>query len=140
MVRTRLSSGVIGLKQHPLWNQDHGVNGIVILGLLVLCVGCDGYTSASGTVVDGDGQPIEGATVTMSLQDSQIGIGATTNKDGNFEESGCHAPGRDPIDLRVKKDGYEDHYRELFPNRLHANLRIVLERETTVSTSGDATQ
>jgi outer membrane receptor for ferrienterochelin and colicin len=65
-------------------------------------------TSASyrGTVVDGDGKPVEGATVVLEFPAAQIRKEAPTTTNGQFAFTGLRVGG--PYTLKVSKEGMQD--------------------------------
>ncbi|MCA9075669.1 MAG: carboxypeptidase regulatory-like domain-containing protein [Planctomycetaceae bacterium] len=100
----------------------------LFVGFLVILAGCDGFTSVDGTVVDGDGNPVEGASIRVWRGDAQLGTDALSDSDGRFHQSGSHAPGSAPIDYVVSKSGFKSDRRKLKPNKEYWHMRIVLER------------
>lgn len=106
---------------------------LIPIACLVFQAGCDGYASVSGYVVDGDGTPIEGATISMIHEGHAVGIGAVSAADGYFAENGCHAPIHSRIEFWVQKESFKAHRRHLPANDVDHNMRIVLERDRPVS-------
>ncbi|AMV20628.1 carboxypeptidase-like regulatory domain-containing protein [Planctomyces sp. SH-PL14] len=91
--------------------------------------GCDGYSTVSGVVVDGDGAPIPDARVGVALEGYGLGTGGTSDAAGAFSESGTHRPVRHGVlDLVVEKPGYRREHRRLPLKDDNQRLRIVLER------------
>jgi hypothetical protein len=104
-----------------------------LLGIALACaMGCDGYSTVSGVVVDGDGAPIAEARVRVTLEGDDLGIGSTTDATGAFAERGTHRPGKSGVfDVRVEKPGFRPDQRWLPLFHRDTSLRIVLERELT---------
>jgi hypothetical protein len=86
--------------------------------LTVMAVGCDGYTSVTGRVVDPEGKPIANATVKFMQQPDKLredhSRETTTDKDGHFGVSMSHAPTKTmPFLLEVSKEGFVQHEERL---------------------------
>lgn len=96
--------------------------------LLALFVGCDAHTVCSGKIVDGDGNPIPGATVRLTKHGRPIGADNESKEDGTFQVGGTHSPTGDPLELTVRKDGFREDSRRL-PPISDSTMRIVLERD-----------
>lgn len=90
--------------------------------------GCDGSSRVSGHIVDGNGVPIDGATVTLFQGDDQVGIEHASDAEGDFAAGGMHAPSSTPLEFHVKKKGYKEDVRRL-PVGDNGFLRVVLERD-----------
>ena len=99
-----------------------------ILLSLALLAGCDGHTILSGNVVNGDGEPLVGAKITLTQNGHSVGIEEESSDEGTFSVGGCHAPSHDPLDLVVEMDGYKTDNRRVPPEHV-ADMRIVLEHK-----------
>lgn len=98
--------------------------------LLIAFAGCDGHITYSGYVVDGDGNPIADAEVSVMQDGSGLGLDptSTTGSDGSFFVGGTDAPSGTPVDFRVHKPGFKDDVRRL-PAESDHELRVVMERD-----------
>jgi hypothetical protein len=114
-----------------------------MLALLVLAVpGCSRLYDFDGIIVDGDGAPVAGASVTLYPHDwerpTQLGGNGESGDDGKFEATWGNAVGVDYFRIVISADGYRES--EQLVEADQKNLRIVLEREAklTDSTNGSA--
>jgi len=79
----------------------------VVVGLLLLCAGCDGYTAVHGTIRDESGAPVAGAAVIFTAKGSAYPKKVTSSSDGTYKVGSTHAPfGHVPLTLVVAKEGY----------------------------------
>jgi uncharacterized GH25 family protein len=86
--------------------------------LVMTAVGCDGYTSVKGRVVDPSGKPVPEATVklTEELDNPQVNRSdtATTDEEGRFSVGMTHAPTKKmPFLFEVTKGGFRRHTEKL---------------------------
>lgn len=95
---------------------------VLISLLLLVAAGCDGYTRLQGKIVDGDGNPIPEAKVSLDRWESK------SASDGSFDVGGTHAPSHDPLAFTVTKDGFKTDIRHV-PPESNSHMRVVLERE-----------
>ena len=93
--------------------------------------GCDGYTSVGGKIVDGDGIPIRGATVSLWREGNEVGSVASDDG-GEFYVAGTHEPTREGLCLITQQRGYADDIRELMSNKKHEGIRIVMEQQALI--------
>lgn len=101
---------------------------LLVLVVVVAIVGCDGHTTFSGQIVDGDGQAVSGAKITVTQNGHRVGIERVSQTDGAFDAGGTHAPSSDPLEIQVRKDGFKVSSRRVAPESV-SDMRIVLERE-----------
>ena len=100
----------------------------VAFASVMLCAltGCDGGTNISGSVRDGAGRPITGATVTMQISDRVEKC--ITQADGRYAVGMTHAPFPNvDILIHAEKQGYkrfEQHLKST--SELNRHLDIVL--------------
>jgi hypothetical protein len=106
----------------PLAQVGKNMWRIAICLMLVLFIGCDGYTELKGRIVDGEGNPIPDAKVTFDRWNS------TSKPDGAFHVGGTHAPSSAGLNFTVTKDGFKPDTRRIPPED-NDKMRIVLERE-----------
>jgi Carboxypeptidase regulatory-like domain len=104
-----------------------------IFGLLILffSVGCDGFTSVDGRVLDRAGNPVSGAAVELTPMgnDKQLWITKSeSDEQGAFAIGMTNAPGHEiKMTLRIKKIGYATRTMRIRGNVRHS-MEIVLER------------
>lgn len=91
-------------------------------------LGCDSFAGATGHIVDGDGTPVNGATVKLFVN-GDLDRESTSNDDGAFSMSTGGPPNTHlRLELRVEKKGYKQDVRQL-PWDENDSLRVVLERD-----------
>jgi hypothetical protein len=91
-------------------------------------MGCDSYAGANGHIVDGDGTPVVGATVKLSVG-AAVDDESISNAEGAFNVSTGDAPGsHPPLQLQVERKGFKQDVRRL-PWDKNDSLRVVLERD-----------
>ena len=91
---------------------------ILALILVSTAVGCDGYTSVKGRVVDPTGKPILAADVKLIYKPDdptyRRANTAKTDKEGQFAVGIVHSPSKKhPIRLEVDKEGFTEHAESL---------------------------
>ncbi len=104
-----------------------------IAALLLSCsclVGCDGYTSVGGRVLDKSGAPIANASVRLKLGDTVVGEAASSNEKGDFYVAGVHAPSRGKLAIIVEANGFEPKSQTVSPNTKREGLDVVLLKPT----------
>lgn len=111
---------------------------LVLVALLLSTVsGCSRIYRFTGTVVDGDGNPISDARIALYPHDweqpSSDHSDGTSNGDGGFEATWGSAVGVEYFRMVVSKEGYKDHLRLVEADA--KDLRIVLERANNVDLS-----
>jgi hypothetical protein len=101
---------------------------IFLGGLLLLCVGCDGYTAVHGTIRDESGAPVAGATVIFTPKGSAYPKQVTSSLDGTYKVGSTHVPFRHlPLTLVVTKEGYRSVEKAFNSTREHQRqIDIVL--------------
>ena len=104
--------------------------------LLILTIGCDGFTTLKGQIVDGDGKAISDAKIAIMQNGHRVGVEQTSKVDGSFSVGGTHAPSHGALDFRVRKEGFRDDIRRV-PSESNGNMRVVLEREAHEDTDRD---
>jgi hypothetical protein len=109
-------------------NTQRLVLALVSVGWLI---GCDGYTKVSGVVLDQNARPVSGAEVSLRYhgrEDTSDAIGHDeTTENGQFEVSGSHAPGSEPIDFEVIHERFVPHSSTVAPNEEHRNVTVQLK-------------
>ena len=112
---------------------------LVFATLLATVSGCSRVYLFDGLVVDGDGQPIAGATIIVYPHDwerpSFERSDGTSDDDGSFEANWGNAVGVEYFRMVVSKDGYKEHERLVEADA--RDLRIVMERAVVVDDSTD---
>lgn len=142
LVRERVYRPKINLGRTSLANArlvdslgDFGMNikpatGYNLALLLLVLPGCSRLYHFDGVIVDGDGAPIAGATVTLYPHDwdrpSQLGGDGESDEDGKFEATWGNAVGVEYFNMVITADGYRES--ELLVAADRKNLRIVLQR------------
>ena len=87
-------------------NSKLGIAALALVALSQMSVDVSAQQAGriAGTVVDSDGSPIEGVTVTVSSEDLSRDIVKTTNKKGKFTIS--HSQGGKAFQYKFSKEGY----------------------------------
>jgi hypothetical protein len=94
---------------------------------LLLCLGCDGYTAVHGTIRDGAGALVAGATVVFNAKGSAYPKKVTSAADGTYRVGSTHGWWHAPLTLVVSKEGYRSVEQEFNSNGEHTReINIVL--------------
>lgn len=112
---------------------------LLLLGaVLAATSGCSHPYFFDGIVVDGDGTPIEGASISVYSLDRKIKSSVYTHdnsmEDGTFHVGWNGYGGDDFFRMTVAKKGFRE--QELIVEDRAKNLRIVLERIDTKAEAG----
>jgi hypothetical protein len=103
---------------------------LVLTFAVVGFVACDAHTRVQGTIVDSDGNPIPGATVSLTLVATGRAAKMSTQQDGRFSVELIHGPFSGRFGLIVSKSGYGD-YRQEIPSKTSQMLRVALTKTET---------
>jgi Carboxypeptidase regulatory-like domain len=104
--------------------------------LLLLCLGCDGYTHVAGTIRDTSGAPVPGALVVFTPKGSHYPKQTSSGPDGAYSLGSTHGWWNVRLDLVVSKEGYRTVETEFKATRQHTRrMDIVL---SSVEPHGDA--
>lgn len=101
---------------------------VLCLAAMPFFLGCDGFTTVSGIVIDPAGEPVPNAEVALQ-QNVHLVEAIQSTDDGEFFVGGVHAPGRRNLELTVEADGFKTKVLEIAPNRRHEQLEVVLLHE-----------
>jgi hypothetical protein len=100
---------------------------ISVAGLLLPCLGCDGYTRVHGTIRDASGFPVAGAIVVFNPKGSTYPKQTKSLADGTYTVGSTHAPFLHvPLTLVVSKEGYTTVGQEFNSTREHVRLMDVV--------------
>lgn len=95
------------------------------LGISLLLLGCDAWTTAQGTVRGTDGNPIAGATVTLEGESDVRTFRSAT--DGRYLVSLWQPPVKAEYKLSVTKTGFVPYEKHLKGPATYQNLDVVLQ-------------
>jgi hypothetical protein len=103
---------------------------LAFITLLTTVQGCSRIYRFDGTIVDGDGKPIAGASINFYPHDwkrQEFGReDGRSEEDGTFKAGWGSAVGVKYFNIVAAKDGYREHVQLITADA--KNLRIVLER------------
>ena len=114
---------------------------VVLLILLSLVLGCDGFSQVHGHVFDKNDKPIVGASVVFEQVETGkksdfVHRKSETDVSGGFNDGLTHAPFSGiPLRLTVSKPGYKTLQQDFTSDDVHKKMenkeefRIVLEQE-----------
>jgi hypothetical protein len=100
---------------------------ILVAGLLLPCLGCDGYTRVHGRIRDGSGLPVAGAVVVINPKGSAYPKETKSSADGTYSVGSTHAPFRHvTLTLVVSKEGFKSVQKEFKSRENTRQMDIVL--------------
>ena len=100
---------------------------LIFLIFLFVVLGCDGFTSVSGKILDENGKPIKDAKVILEVGD--LKADSITKEDGYYDVATTHAPVKVSPKITVIKEGYQT-YEQTFesPEELGKKRDIILKK------------
>ena len=105
-------------------------------GLLLLCLGCDGYTRVHGRIRDGSGLPVADAVVVFNPKGSAYPKETKSSADGTYSVGSTHAPSRHvTLTLVVSKEGYQSVQKEFRSRENTRQMDIVLLPQSTTESN-----
>jgi len=99
---------------------------LVALTLCVCLVGCDGFTSVAGRVVDPKNAPLKDAEVILLAPGEGRSCSNTTRGDGSYNVGFTHEPARFDLAFVVSKDGFKTHVELIRSSAVLRGYTIVL--------------
>ena len=92
----------------------------------VTVVGCDGYTTVAGTVVDKDASPVPRAEVSLTVDGIEYGGIDITKKTGDYFVGGVHPSGRREKKVVVEVAGYLTVEKAVEWNKKHEGVTMTV--------------